>query len=619
MPGLADIRRPPRVAIAAVGSGAIVLGAIALLGGSASSVAPASDRLLTVDRGSVTATVGGVGHISASGASSSILVSAGGGAGGGGGVNGSAAGASSAPSSGGGSASGAASPGPTAAPADGVFPRASGRVAEVLVHVGQRIGAGQTIARLEDDGSARSASLQAGNDLQSAQVELRQKRVGDPTRGLPATPAELSAGRAAVHAADDKLRQLTRGPDPVEVSAARLEYDKALAELGALRGSSGSALEAAQLAVEASRQKLDQAQAPASAPDLTAARLDLAKAQLELQGLGGGTEPASPAALAAGQLAVSLAQQKLAQVTAPANPATVSAARQELAKAQAELVSAQQLYSPAALASARQAVRAATRKLAAARRPPPDRVSTARSELARAGADLSVLRLRGGPASATDIALARLKLQLARQRLQLASDLARRLDVTAPSAGTVTSILTAPGATVDPTTPIARAPDLGRLFVSVDLSEFDVAKTSVGKHAAMSIDALGGQTVTGRVSAVAPTGVDNNGVVTFPVTVELARTIPGLKPGMSVSVRIVIASRRNVVRVPLEAVGDVKGEAKVTVVTGAGRREQPVALGLADSKYVEVRGGLRPGERVAVQQLKVESGEEEAGEENGKP
>ena len=85
---------------------------------------------------------------------------------------------------------------------------------------------------------------------------------------------------------------------------------------------------------------------------------------------------------------------------------------------------------------------------------------------------------------------------------------------------------------------------------------------------------------------------------------------------MSASVRIVVASRRNVVRAPLEAVGDLKGEPKVTVVTGAGTKEQPVRLSLADAKYVEVLSGLRPGDRVATQQLAVENGEE-GGEESG--
>jgi multidrug resistance efflux pump len=603
--------------------GSLAVG-IALLGGSGSSVAPASDRLLTADRGSILATVGGVGHVSASSATQSILVSSGSGAAGGGPATspnsraaaGSGSGASS---SAGASHSGSGSAGATPAPADAIFPRTTGRVAEVMVHVGQRIGAGQTIARLEDDGSVRSATLQASNDLQSAHVELRQKRVSDPTRGLPPTASELAAGRAAVQAAQDKLRQLTRGPDPVEVGAARLEYDKALAELIGLHRTSGSATEAAQLAVETSRQKLAQAQAPANLVDVTAARLDLAKAQLELESLTAGSAPPTPTALAAGQLAVSLAQQKLAQLTAPPNPATVSTARQELAKAQAELAATEQLHSPEALVSARQAVRAAGRKLDLALHPPRERVSAARSDLQRARADMSVLHTRGGPASTTDIALAELKVQLAQQREQLATDLARRLDITAPNPGTVTSILTVPGATVDPTTPIVRAPDLGHLLVSVDLSEFDVAKTSVGNAASVSVDALGGQSVAGRVSDVAPSGVDNNGVVTFPVTVELRRTMPGLRPGMSASVRIVVASRRNVVRVPLEAVGDLKGEPKVTVVTGAGTKEQPVRLGLADAKYVEVISGLRPGDRVAAQQLAVENGEENSEESGHKP
>jgi multidrug efflux pump subunit AcrA (membrane-fusion protein) len=63
----------------------------------------------------------------------------------------------------------------------------------------------------------------------------------------------------------------------------------------------------------------------------------------------------------------------------------------------------------------------------------------------------------------------------------------------------------------------------------------------------------------------------------------------------------------------------LKGEPKVTVVTSAGTKERPVRLGLADSKYVEVRSGLQPGQRVAVQQLAVENGEEETSEESGKP
>jgi hypothetical protein len=63
---------------------------------------------------------------------------------------------------------------------------------------------------------------------------------------------------------------------------------------------------------------------------------------------------------------------------------------------------------------------------------------------------------------------------------------------------------------------------------------------------------------------------------------------------MNVSVKIVVAQRRGVVRIPLEAAnGDT-----VTVVEGGRQSKRQVKLGLADNKQVEVRAGLRPGERV---------------------
>jgi multidrug efflux pump subunit AcrA (membrane-fusion protein) len=153
-----------------------------------------------------------------------------------------------------------------------------------------------------------------------------------------------------------------------------------------------------------------------------------------------------------------------------------------------------------------------------------------------------------------------------------------------------------PGGPADPATPLATVADLRHLGVSVDLSEFDVAKVRSGQRAIVSVDALGGQRLRGDVRFVAPTGIDNGGVVTFPVRVALAQTA-GVKPGMGVSVRIVVQQRLGVVRIPLEAVVD----GTVTVVDHAGHtRKRPVTLGLADNKQVEVRAGLRPGERVAL-------------------
>src|SRR6266850_636426 len=180
------------------------------------------------------------------------------------------------------------------------------------------------------------------------------------------------------------------------------------------------------------------------------------------------------------------------------------------------------------------------------------------------------LQHRGGPATPADIGIARLKVDAASSRLALAELQTARLTVRAPFAGTVTTLLGAPGSPADVTTPIATVANLEQLAISVDLSEFDVARVRQGLPASVSVDALGGKHFPGTVEFTAAAGVDNGGVVTFPVRIGLRRA-PGVRPGMNVSVKIVTQARRNVVVVPLEAVQRDHGHATVTVVDPAGK------------------------------------------------
>ena len=286
-----------------------------------------------------------------------------------------------------------------------------------------------------------------------------------------------------------------------------------------------------------------------------------------------------------------------------ARPTDVTSARLELERARVELRRLRAGPSLAAREAARQAVDAANARLRQLLSPPlASDVKSARLDIRRADAELAVLRARRGPASATDIALAQLKVDTAKARLSRALAAAGPLTVRAPRAGTVTALLTTVGARVDPTTPVVAMADLDRLEVRVDLSEFDIAMVKQGQKATVSVDALGGESFPGEVLFAALTGTNTGGVVTFPVQVGLTDA-PGLKPGMNVSVRIIVANRQNVVQVPLEFVTQDGGEATVMVLDASG---QPVArqvkLGLANNKYVEIVKGLRAGERVVLEE-----------------
>jgi HlyD family secretion protein len=279
----------------------------------------------------------------------------------------------------------------------------------------------------------------------------------------------------------------------------------------------------------------------------------------------------------------------------------VTAANLDVDRARAELATLEAGPSPTSIAAATDALAAAKARLAQLLGPPlRSDVTAARLDVRKAQADLAVLRARGGPGSPTDIRIAQLKVKAAQAKLAVAEFAAKQLTVRVISSGTVTAVMTAPGAPVDATTPIATVADLRHLAVSVALSEFDAARVKRGQRALVSVDALGGRRFPGKVLFEALTGVDTGGVVTFPVRVTL-RHIAGVKPGMNVSVRIIVANRRNVMHVPLEAVAQDGGAASVTVLTAAGKQTvRAVKLGLSNNKEVEVRRGLKPGERVVL-------------------
>ena len=630
--------RPSRrglVALVAALAAAAGLTAWQLQGDAAATV---STSFATAVRGSLVVSVGGVGRIVPESAAAQLPV---------------AGSAGAAPGSAGQAAASAAVLG-------GVFPRASGRLVEFFVQQGQHVRAGQPLALLDDGGAAAATVRLAETDVAAALLELQQKRTSDPLRGVPATPQELAAGRLAVAVAKARLARLLGPPRRADVQTARAELERAIADLSVLRGGTPAerldTIRVARQGVAVAEKRLEKLLAPPSLADVAAATADVKRAEAELAALERPSLSPSPESLVAAQKSVAEARQYLAtvmrsgdqeairdaqssldsaladlavllrpgpaslpiqldaaraaieaaqlrleQLAHPANAADVEAARLELERARAELRRLEAGPGPAARAAAQQAVAAARARLAQLLAPPLHAdVVAARLEVRRAEAELAVLRARGGPASPGEIALARLKVEAARARLESARVAAGLLTVRAPVAGVVTELLAARGAPVDGLTPVAVVLDLDRLAVNLSLSEFDAAQVKRGLEAVVRVDALGGRSYSGRVLTPALAGSDAGGVVTFPVRVSLLRAARGLKPGMNVSVRIVVAERRNVVRIPLDAVArDDEGRPVVSVLVGEEETvERHVRLGLANNKDVEVVKGLRAGERV---------------------
>jgi multidrug efflux pump subunit AcrA (membrane-fusion protein) len=111
--------------------------------------------------------------------------------------------------------------------------------------------------------------------------------------------------------------------------------------------------------------------------------------------------------------------------------------------------------------------------------------------------------------------------------------------LTAPWAGTITSLPVNQGDTVLAGTLIATIGDLSRLQVeTTDVDEYLIGRLRLGQPASLTIDALDRLVVRGYVQQIGLV-LQSSGTSDehYPVVIALAEAAPGLRPGMTVRIR----------------------------------------------------------------------------------
>jgi multidrug efflux pump subunit AcrA (membrane-fusion protein) len=163
-------------------------------------------------------------------------------------------------------------------------------------------------------------------------------------------------------------------------------------------------------------------------------------------------------------------------------------------------------------------------------------ISAAMAQVAATEAALDLVL--AGPTDG-EIAVAEAAVQQATVDLAAAEVALARTRVTAPFAGTLTEVMIEVGDTVAPGQPIAVLGDLDQLRVeTTDLTEMDVIAVQADLPVRLTVDALPGQSWTGRVRRIRPERVIVGSDVTYPAIIDLDDPIPGLLWGMTVAVTI---------------------------------------------------------------------------------
>jgi Cu(I)/Ag(I) efflux system membrane fusion protein len=172
----------------------------------------------------------------------------------------------------------------------------------------------------------------------------------------------------------------------------------------------------------------------------------------------------------------------------------------------------------------------------------------------------------------------------------------RTVAVVAPIGGYVVSKNAAQGAFVQPGTELFEIADLSKVWVLVDIYEYEVGRVRVGQTAEVSVGAYPGERFTGKVGFLYP--VIDSSTRTLRVRVELDNRSMKLRPGMYAATVIKMDAARATV-IPAEALVDT-GEHQYVFVVKRGGRFEPRAVkpGQRGNDKVQILEGIAPGDVV---------------------
>ncbi|MCC3420058.1 MAG: efflux RND transporter periplasmic adaptor subunit [Microcoleus sp. PH2017_07_MST_O_A] len=493
-------------------------------------------------------------------------------------------------------------------------PKGSGRIAELFVEQGDRVEAGQIVARMESrdveaqlaQAKAREASIraklakiEAGNrseDIASARARLEQAQASLAQLQAGSRVEEVAGARARLEQTQARLQQLKAGSRVEEVSQGRARLAQAQARLAdAQTGSVKQEIAQAQTQIESSKAQAELAaqrvernrplvQEGALAQDKLdelikenrTAKAKVTEAQKRLQQL----QESRESQIQQLQAAVEVEQQALKQLQNGTRSEEITKAEAEVAEARSKLAQTENGNRPEEIAKAEAAVAEAKSQLAVQENGArPEEIASAKADLAEAQA------------------------QVRFQEVQLEDTKVR-----APFAGVITQRYAIQGAFVTPATSASEATSatstsivaLARdVEVLAKVPEADISQIKPGQVVEIVADAYPDKVFKGKVKLIAPEAVKERDVTLFQVRVAIDTGKDFLQSGMNVDLKFVGQKLSNALVVPTVAIVTNKGQTGVLVPDEKQQPKfKPVTVGSTIGNKIQILEGAKAGDRV---------------------
>lgn len=430
-------------------------------------------------------------------------------------------------------------------------PRTAGKIIGLTVREGDIVKAGQVLVKI-DPATAQANLTQAQANLVQAQARLAQAKI------------ESAPNTASVKGQIDQ--------QGANLKNAQAEFTQTQKTVDATNSSLASAVNDAQAKV-----------------DTAANALDTANANLE-------KEKATQKNL---QVKVDRAKELLDKGYIARKDWEDATTAYDVQVKQVQVASANVAAAQTALKNAKSQLSQAKTQLEIAKSKGQADVAASKAKVNQAQSTLTVAKANSAmnPAYQENLNALRAAVSVAQAQVDQARVLLTETDLKSSIDGVVTARNADEGALASPGSPVLVVQSLQWLFfvssIPVELGD----KVRVGQQAKIMIDGGDISEATGTITNINPSADPQSRQITLRIKVD--NTDQKLRPGMFGKINFTSDAKKVDVAVPREAVS-YKGKTASIAVVGDDNKVQlrTVTLGVSDDKLIEVKDGVKAGEKV---------------------
>lgn len=449
----------------------------------------------------------------------------------------------------------------------------TGTIAQVFRKLGDKINAGEVIARLNIAGlSAALQQAQANVDIQQAKLD-----------GLKAgsRPADIASSQAALQKEQQDLINLYSSISDASAAGYAKANDAVRTQLGTFF--SNAETNQPQLLFETIN-----SQAASDAMSLrVSASIELNAWQQELLNINSSQSSDSLSAALKKSLTHLVVVQNLLTTVSKTLDGNISLSASQLATDKANVT------------SGLTEVNAAINSLNTISQ----NIASQQSTVAQTQAQLTLKQAGSTP---EDIAAQQAQVEQAKAGVASAEANLQNSEIAAPIIGIITQQDAKVGQLAIPGTPLVSIIGNNGFEVDAGASETDVGKLDVGNKVKMTLDAFPNEIFDGAVFYIAPAQTNTQGVITYQIKISFDKFDQRIKSGLTANINIESKHKDGVLILPQYAILQNDQGTFVEVLENNKVKQNPVTLGIQDQKgNVEIISGVTSGEQVLNIGLKV--------------